>query len=478
MRRITPLLISVGLLAAALPLFSKGPDLNANLHGAFRRPAQNGWVFVHLEGTPFNIGFQHGYLLAPEILDAEKVVVLEQTRQSKQDWKFFRNAARDMMWPHIEPEYREELQGIAEGLRAKGVKLDLWDVVALNAFCEWGYYVKEYGKEHRANTTAELALPERCSAFVATGSYTKDGKVIIAHNDWTSYLDGARWTIIFDIVPISGQRILMDGFPGAIHSADDFGINAAGIMITETTISHFSGYDPNGIPEFIRARKAMQYATSIDDFARIMKTGNNGGYANTWLVADRKTNEIASLELGLKNVTLLRTADGYFVGSNFPSDPKLVKEETNFDVKDMANSANARHLRWEQLMAEYKGKIDVAAAERFLADHYDTFEKKEEADERTLCGHVDLSPRGDAPWEPPYGAAGAVQNKVADATMAEHMSFTAAAGHACSLSFKAAEYLRKYPGFGWEKSLLRDMDAYPWTTFSIATQPGHAASKP
>ncbi len=97
---------------------------------------------------------------------------------------------------------------------------------------------------------------------------------------------------------------MMDGMPGLIHSGDDFGINSAGIMITETTISGFSGFDPNGIPEFVRARKAMQYAASIDDFARIMKEGNNGGYANNWLVADRKTNEIASLELGLKNVNL------------------------------------------------------------------------------------------------------------------------------------------------------------------------------
>ena len=41
-------------------------------------------------------------------------------------------------------------------------------------------------------------------------------------------------------------------------------------------------------------------------------------------------------------------------------------------------------------MAENKGKIDVAAAERFLADHYDTYSKKEEADERTLDGHIVL----------------------------------------------------------------------------------------
>ena len=106
-----------------------------------------------------------------------------------------------------------------------------------------------------------------------------------------------------------------------------------------------------------------------------------------------------------------RKTDGYFVGSNLPINPKLVKEETDFDVRNMSNTANARHLRWEQLMAEYKGKIDVAAAQRFLADHYDTFEKKDDADERTLCGHIELSPRGDPSWQPPYGTAGAVQNK-------------------------------------------------------------------
>jgi hypothetical protein len=239
-------------------------------------------------------------------------------------------------------------------------------------------------------------------------------------------------------------------------------------VITETTIGRFSGYDPSGIPEFVRARKAAQYSKSIDDFARIMKGGNNGGYANNWLLADVKTNEIASLELGLKNVTLVRKNDGYFVGSNFPVNENLIREETDFDTKDMSASANARHVRWEQLMSENKGKVDVAAAERFLADHYDTFTRKEEADERTLDGHIDLSARGSAPWQPPFGNAGAVQNKAADAAMVSRMSFTAAAGHACGKSFKAGEYLREHPEFGWEQGTLRDMDAYPWTTFSVA----------
>src|ERR1051325_9047460 len=156
----------------------------------------------------------------------------------------------------------------------------------------------------------------------------------------------------------------------------------------------------------------MQYAASIDDFARFMKDGNNGGYANNWLVADRKNNEIASLELGLKNVTLQRTKDGYFVGANFPVDPKLIREETDFNPQDKGRSENARHARWLELMEQNKGRIDIAAGEKFLGDHTDTFTGKVEPSERTLCGHIELSPRGMGSWQGAYAPAGAVQNKI------------------------------------------------------------------
>jgi hypothetical protein len=197
-----------------------------------------------------------------------------------------------------------------------------------------------------------------------------------------------------------------------------------------------------------------------------MKEGNNGGYANNWLIADRNTNEVASLELGLKNVTLQRTKDGFFVGSNFPADAKLIKEETDFDPKDRSKSENARHERWLALMDQNKGKIDTAAAQKFLGDHFDAFEGKQDYDERTLCGHVDGSPRGMGTWQPPYAPAGAVQNKVADGASAEKMTMSAALGHACGRNFKVSELLAKHPEFAWQKDQLHDMPARPWTKFA------------
>jgi hypothetical protein len=428
---------------------------------AATRGGRNGWITVRLVGTPAEIGYQHGKLLAPEIADTLAVARLELVHDTKHDWAFLRRVAETVLWPGVPAEYREELQGIVEGAGAGGTKADLWDVVVLNAMLEIGYYTAV------VDGAAKSAAPDKCSAFVATGRFTRDGRPVIAHNNWSGYLDGARWNVVFDIRPSRGHRILMDGYPGLIHSGDDFGVNSTGLAITETTITGFKGFDPKGVPEFVRARRAMQYASSIDDFERIMREGNNGGYANAWLVADTKTGEIARLELGLKNVTLERSKDGYFVGTNFPVSPRLAAEETGFRLDDPGLSANARRVRAEQLMKENQGRIDLAVAKAYLSDHYDAHARKADApSERTLCGHVDLSPRGMGDWFGPYGPAGTVQAKAADAAMVQRMSFEAAVGHPCGLDFRAAAHLAKHPEHAWTKPLLRDLVAQPWTAFT------------
>jgi hypothetical protein len=464
------------LLFLAAAAFAANPSAvpsDARLQKAYRFQ-QGGWTYLHLEGSPADIGFQHGYLLAPEIADAFEAIKLFDTRETQRDWEFFRSTARQMLWPHIDAEYQQELQGIADGLKAHGVSLDVYDIVALNAFEEVpDYYVPWLNKQQKVAAAPKLKAPGNCSAFIATGGMTKDHQIVIAHNNWTSYLAGERWVVIFDIQPEHGNRILMDGFPGVITSDDDFGVNSAGIMITETTITQFEGWDPNGKPEFMRSRKALQYASSIDDYVRIIKEGNNGGYANDWLIGDRKTGEIGYLELGLKNTPLWRTKDGYFVSSNFARDPQLLREEASgFDSTDASSSPNARHARWEEVMKQAKGKVDVNMAEQFLSDHFDSFEKKEQANERALCGHVDNSPRGIKEWGwDAYNPGGAVQGKATDSAMAAKMSFVARAGHPCGADFAAKDFLEQHPEFAWQKPLLRDMKAGPWTVFTAGQKP-------
>ena len=431
-----------------------------------RRFERDGWIYVHLEGSPTRIGFQHGYLLSSEIGDVLRVIKPYLEKMTRRDWAFYRKASEEILWKGIDPEYRAEIDGIVAGLAAKGVAADRWDVVALNANQELPFYYVPW-LDKQAGKPATVHSPGNCSAFVATGSHTKDGRIVMGHNNWTNYILGPRWNIVFDLAPERGHRILMDGLPGVIASDDDFGVNDAGIVVTETTITQFEGFDPGGKAEFSRARKALQYSESIDDFARIMLDGNNGGYANDWLVGDTKTDEIALFELGLKEHSLRRTRDGAFVGANFPVDPKLIAAETKFDVTKPDSSPNARKLRWEQLMAQHKGKIDVEVGKAMETDAFDATTQTLGANDRTLCGACEDSPRGVPEWDwGPYFPGGTVQAKVIDSSMAASLSFWAAMGHHNAPDFRAEPFLKARPEYEWARGLLLDMPARPWSRFA------------
>ena len=161
--------------------------------GAGYRFDRGGWKFVHLEGSPAEIGYQHGQLLSAEILDVLNVIKVETLHDTKRDWNFYRETGRKMFWPHIDPEYQQELEAIAKGAQSKGGKVDVWDIVALNGAIELpSYYVPWLNKQEHASNAPLIRPDGHCSAFIATGSYTKGGKIVVAHNNWSSYAEGAR----------------------------------------------------------------------------------------------------------------------------------------------------------------------------------------------------------------------------------------------------------------------------------------------
>jgi hypothetical protein len=449
---------------------SSGPT--ALLKNSFRED-KNGWVFIHLEGTPREVGFQHGYHLASEIDDALEMFAFYLERATNRDWSFYREAAARMFWPRLEKEYQEEIEGIAAGLKARlpDKTYDRNDITALNGWIELAWYYVPYLDDKIKAGAADNKAPAYCSAFIATGSYTEDGQIAIGHNAWVEYIVGERWNIVVDIVPQKGFRILMDAFPGYIHSGDDFVINSAGILYTETTISQFKGFMEDATPEFMRARKAAQYASSIDDFIKIMTTDNNGAYANDWLVGDTKTNEIAKLELGLKNHPVWRTQDGYFIGSNFPSNEKLIADETTFNPNDPSLSVLVRKARWDKLMEENKGKINAELGKAFEADHFDVSSGSLAFNSNVLCGHVDEDPKGlpEFSWLP-YFPGGSVQGKVTTTALAKEMKIWARFGHPCGQDFIASAFFEKHPEYEWQGKFLKDMTSFPWTLFEAKKQ--------
>jgi hypothetical protein len=430
---------------------------------------KNGWIYLHIEGEPRERGYQHGFLLANEIAEDLRVYREVWKHESGMDWEWLVEKSRAMFTPRVDAENLAEIDGIVEGMGAAGVKSSRDEIVAYNGYIDLAGYWWPIEKKKLGAESPNRPL-QGCSSFIATGSMTADGGIVLAHNTMDSYPE-ATSNLILDIVPARGHRILWQGLPGWVHSGTDFFITDAGLVGSETTISGFSSFDDKQVPEFVRMRRATQDASSIDEWVEIMKRGNNGGYANAWLIGDTRTNEIARLELGLKYIGFERTRNGFFTGSNIAEDIKLLRLETDSQSDDIRSSDVARRVRWKQLMKQYAGKINVELAKTFIADHYDTWLLKENPGSRTLCAHGELDSQiSGFPAAIPFNPGGTYDGKVVDSAMAKRMSFVARWGAACGTPFNAAKFLEAHPQYDWMAGLLKDRPTQPWTEFQAGNK--------
>lgn len=466
--RLALVLVAILLLSVRLAAAAGGGNLTATQRAWLDKASRHekaGWVYLHIEGKPEERGFQHGYLLAPEIARGVEAVRANWEYQTAMAWEELLGKSAAMYAGKIDGENRAELYGIVEGLKAAGVASSRNEIVAYNAYIELiAYWWPQELERIKAGSTTPGR--ESCSAFIATGSRTADGGIVLGHNTMGGYQE-MPMNVIIDIVPEKGQRILMQATPGWIHSGTDFFITAAGLVGAETTIGGFEGFDKSGIPEFCRMRRATQDARTIAEWCAIMKRGNNGGYANAWLLGDVNTGEIARLELGLRNVAFESTRDGYFTGSNVAEDLKILRHETGGGETDIRRSSIARRVRWKQLMAQYAGKIDVEAAKRFEADHFDVYLGVEHPGERSLCAHWELEHAPLNPWPTePNSPGGTVDAKVVDTAMAKRMTFAARWGSGCGLAFDAGEFLARNPQYEWMRPVLTSRATQEWVTFT------------
>lgn len=443
------------------------PALPKELEGS-SRSERDGWIVLHQQGAPFQMGFQNGWHLKEEIADQiRRLRVYVEGAVPGHDWGLFRHAAEDVYWPRVEGEWREEILGIFEGARGRGpFPFDLTDIVALNGYLETLYSYQPW-----------LELKDRmhpprgderggCSAFVATGSYTRDGRPVLAHSTWFAYIT-AGWNVLRVVHPATGIPFLAQGSPGTLDSGTDFYLNAQGIAACETTITGAYTFRPEGRPNFVRSRDAIQYGSTIDEWAFRISRDTNGGMPNDWLLFEAATGTAARLELGAFAHVLERTSDGYYVGSNVATHD-AVRRETSFDYEDLTNSPCARNLRWHQLMAEHRGRIDAAAARSFLADHRDVRTDQDSPSRATICGHVEVEETGLIEWG--WGSlypGGALDAKVVEASgLLDGGRFWARHGKPCGGRFDARAHLNTTSDYAWEAAFPdRDLVPHPWAEF-------------
>jgi hypothetical protein len=356
------------------------------------RYEDRGWIFVHVEGTPYARGRQFGTLVWEEIAAyVQKLSIRAHEKDPAHGWSEQRTLADALMLRRFDPELVEEMKGIADGAAAAGAqvhgrKVDLLDVVTMNASIDLGQMRSALPVTPSAVTGKtfspedELAVPDRlhkCSSLTATGPATASGKpVFFQIFMWDGYT-GLHFNVVLDVVPAKGRRFVMQTFPGGIHSGTDFYMNDAGILIGETTVLQ-TPFDAEGEPQSSRVRRAIQYGTSIDEVAAILRTRNNGMYTNDWTLADVKTGESAILLLGTAQSRLWRSTDqpapfgtpGFLWANNNARDPAVRREvaaqpeDAPYDSTFTPANRDVAFLRFYE---EKKGKIDARSAVDLMA---------------------------------------------------------------------------------------------------------------
>jgi outer membrane protein assembly factor BamB len=339
-----------------------------------------GWIYLHIEGEPYGRGYQHGYLLADEIVDhitRWSNIIHNSAKNSKNPvdinspeyqemsndwWESCRSAINNIYWDRTPEEYQNEIKGIADGVKARGGKVlgrdvDYIDILAINQIYEYmirldnrikGFHpirdMLHIGKilrptglsqdERKYYLTDFLPDPissDHCNAFIATGNATTNGQIVASQNVrcggwWYPYYIAQRWNVIIDIVPEDGYRLTMASAPGYIWSDENYYQNEKGIVIVETT--PYQGYWKNtGYSMAIRTRRAIQYSDTLDKTIGYLMEGNDGLWTGLYLLGDTKTGEIARFELALYHYEIWRTFNGFYFAANNAMSKGVRKEQ-------------------------------------------------------------------------------------------------------------------------------------------------------
>lgn len=444
----------------SIPANALIPSGEIYLHGGFMTEKE-GFRYVQVRGSPDRIGYQHGIMLYDLIERSLSAYAHATERGNGLSWSQVRLHGR-AYWFYVPGDQRTEIEGIARGASEMGARnpnndpVDWIDILSLNAIWDIWWRASPPGNPlwWLPDSSASLGIEmiHHCSAFVATGDATADGGFVIAQSLWMPYFLSPAHAVFMDVIPDVGNRFLMEVTAGMIWSGTEWYQNSAGLVIAETTLGR-GPYIWGGTPSFVRLRKAVQFADSIDSFKDIMLENTNGAYCGDYLLADAKTNEVAILELGAREWAIKRTMNGFLPSCNYPWDETVAREMGA--PREWDHGSYPRYVRWGQIRERDYGNITVFDAMEYLGDHYDTVENKENPCSHTLCGHVENASGY------PHGS---LDSKATNRSLAYRMETFCRFGHSCGQPFIAADHAREHPQYAFDD--LIDIIPRPFAAFS------------
>jgi hypothetical protein len=257
-----------------------------------------GKKLLHVEGSPYQMGYQHGYLCAEGVYHMASVefwggliinmtgldVTVDQLVTLVGGEKGIKALVNLLYLPidksikngDIPAEFLEEVNGIVDGANDAGYPVDYKSVMmnnmAFDAILGIGYPVVS---PFIPLAIPLMPVPHACNAFVATGSATVDGRTVMGRDFMFGNGVYYKYGILIEYVPDRGNRfvsVMAPSFVGTAAGMNDKGIGI-GIDMVPSANCNVTALGMGGL---LINRYVLQYAGELSQGVKILTSRRLG----------------------------------------------------------------------------------------------------------------------------------------------------------------------------------------------------------
>lgn len=348
----------------------RGPDKKGHLDRL------HGELVLFTEGSAYDQGFQHGYLLRDEIRTYYREYFEGKLMPSVKLVPGFayRWAARSLE-KELSDDERAELKGLADG-----ASLPLDQILVMQANPPWASPVTWLG---------DRPLPRPLfgsEAFVARGAATIARGTILGSN--VSGLDFGvrhRYALLRVHRPAKGHAFVTPGFVGQVLDALG-GWNEKGLSVAANA-GLMRWENPSGLPAAVLTRRIIQSCATVDEAEALVRSvRRRAGQGTILTLATPRNARVLEVAQTLKEAW--QGQDRLFIRGVSPDGTLRAgntyqsRELEGHMAKDPA--ALVRDERMQGLLAGSAGRLDVTRAMELLTDTVDRATGQQAPSDRTV----------------------------------------------------------------------------------------------
>jgi len=345
--------------------------------GKSKKLIKGGNIILHLSGSPYEMGFQHGILLKKEINQG----VVDDFANPLRNVDGYNDLPEIIIWfvmkyleftvyapleDNIPLEYLQEIKGIADG-----AGLDFRTVFFANFLSDMMMVMIKDDFSGKFKVSHGVLS---CSEFAVANEATIDGKLIIGRN--TDYSGQGRWMknqTIFIYRPKDGHSYVNVGTAGIIKC--NAGMNDKGITVG----GHFMAFDnatADGVSFAILENEIMRKASCLDEAVAIIRSNKIAG---SWglFIADGNTRKAIAVEANSEIIAVRHMENDSIYQTNYALSSDMMNHDIFRKNNMFMRDIGGRYRDLGLLISKNYGNIAPEIAAAFLGNHYDFVLNKE-----------------------------------------------------------------------------------------------------